>query len=137
MARIGLDFADLQDMLREMKDLGKDVDLAVENALQKSKDYVTPNLEAEMNKHIETGKTKAAIESTSTVKNDGVSAYIEVGFDISKEIAESGYPVSIFLMYGTPHMRPDKKLYNAIYGGKAKKEIQRIQEEEFYKVLNS
>lgn len=136
MAKISLDFEGFEDMLKKFNDLDKDIDKAVENALQASKDFVTPQVVSAMNSHIDTGKTKSAIEENSGVVNDGVSAYIEVGFDIDKEISESGYPVSIFLMYGTPKNAPDKTLYNAIYGSKTKKEIQRIQEEEFIKVLN-
>lgn len=137
MAKIGLYFDDMDDMLKQFKELDKNVDEAVENALQKSKDYVTPLVEQAMTRHIQTGKTKAAVDEDSKVRSDSVTAEVDVGFDISKEIKESGYPVSIFLMYGTPKQSPDKKLYNAIYGSKTKKEIQRIQMEEFQKVLNN
>lgn len=137
MAKVKLDFEGIEDMIKQLNELNKNVDKAVENALQKSKDYVTPLVEQAMGSHINTGKTKQAIDTDSVVENDSVSAFVDVGFDISKEIQESGYPVSIFLMYGTPKQSPDKKLYNSIYGGKTKKEIQRIQMEEFQKILNS
>ena len=137
MAKVKLDFEGIEDMIKQLNALDKDVDKAIENALQESKNYVTPLIEQEMTKHVQTGKTKQTIDADSRVENDSVSAYIDVGFDISREIQESGYPVSIFLMYGTPKQSPDKKLYNAIYGNKTKKEIQRIQMEEFQKVLNN
>ena len=137
MAKVKLDFEGIEDMIKQLNALDKDVDKAIENALQESKNYVTPLIEQAMTKHVQTGKTKQTIDADSRVENDSVSAYIDVGFDISREIQESGYPVSIFLMYGTPKQSPDKKLYNSIYGGKTKKEIQRIQMEEFQKVLNN
>lgn len=34
-------------------------------------------------------------------------------------------------MYGTPRMKKDTKLYNAIYGTKTQKEIKQIQKEIF------
>lgn len=140
MARITLDFDGITDVIKEMQRLEKNVDRAVDNALQKAKEYVTPNVEKEMTKHVQTGKTKAAIDTDVRVQNDGVTAYVDVGFDISKEIQESGAPVSIFLMYGTPRRKPemkkDTKLYNAVYGGKTKKEVQKIMADEFHKVLN-
>jgi len=136
MAKISVDFDGMSEILSKMIEMDKDIDKAVENALEKSKDYVTPLVEQATRKHVQTGKTKQAIDTDGRVENDSVSAYIEVGFDISQEIRESGAPVSIFLMYGTPKMKPDKKLYNAIYGSKTKKEIARIQLEEFNKVLN-
>ena len=136
-SRISLDFSGIEDMLKQLVELDKDVDKAVENALEESKKYVTPFVESAMQNHIDTGKTKQTIDTDSHVVNDSVTAYIDVGFDISKEIEESGYPVSIFLMYGTPKQAPDKKLYNSLYGSATKKKIQKIQEEEFYKVLTS
>lgn len=136
--RTGIDFSALSDMVTQLNRLNKSVDTAVENALLESKKYVTPIVQREMQKHNgSTGKTKAAIEKNNQVKNDGVGAHVDVGFDISKEINTSGFPVSIFLMYGTPKQAPDKKLYNAIYGSKTRKEIAKIQEEEFLKVLQS
>ena len=38
-------------------------------------------------------------------------------------------------VYGQPHEAPDRALYNAVYGEKTKKEIRRIHEEVFDKVL--
>ena len=65
----------------------------------------------------------------------GDTASVGVGFDISG----GGLP-SIFLMYGTklhgqPHITPDRKLYDAVYGAKTRKEISKIQESAFQKVL--
>lgn len=136
MARVTVDFAGMTDLLSEMIRLDKDIDKAIENALEASDRYVTENVKPAIARHRQTGKTEAAVDEDYTVENDGVSAFVEVGFDISKEISESGAPISIFLMYGTPKQKPDRKLYNAVYGSKTRKEIQAIQEQEFYKILN-
>ena len=59
-----------------------------------------------------------------------MSGAIKVGFDFS----ESG-STSIFLMYGTPKMRPVAGLKAAIYGSKTKKEIAEIQQREVNEVI--
>lgn len=50
---------------------------------------------------------------------------MNVGFDITAGGTYNGLP-SIFLMYGTqlygqPHIKPDRNLYNAVYGAATKK----------------
>ena len=59
-----------------------------------------------------------------------MTASVKVCFDFSK----SGL-TSIFLMYGTPRMKPVSGLKNAIYGAKTQKELATIQEEALQKVI--
>ena len=59
---------------------------------------------------------RAITKSEKRLNGKRTKAYIKVGFNISK-----GGLASIFLMYGTPRMQPDKKLYNSIYGSSTKK----------------
>lgn len=51
-------------------------------------------------------------------------AEVSVGFDLS---AKGGFH-SIFMMYGTPRIQKDQKLYDSIFGSATKKEIARRQE---------
>lgn len=107
-----------------------------ERALKASKDYVNPLIETAMNKlpargKYSTGRTKESINSDDTVEWIANVASIKVGFDFQK----SGL-TSIFLMYGTPRMRPATGLKNAIYGSATQKEIAKIQAEELDKVIS-
>ena len=102
----------------------------VEQALEESKEYVTEKLHQEMPKHHRTGRTEASIDDDSGVEWRGTIAEIKVGFKIS-----DGGLASIFLMYGTPRMQPDKKLYNDVYGLATSRKIQEIQREVFEKAL--
>lgn len=62
-------------------------------------------------------------------------AEVSVGFNLN----EKGGFHSIFVMYGTPRMAKDQKLYNSIKGIRTKKEVENIQKEilntEFYKAI--
>ena len=102
----------------------------VEKALEESKEYVTKNLEAEIKKHNRTGRTEASLDKNSEVQWQGSVAEIKVGFKIS-----DGGLASIFLMYGTPRMQPDRKLYNDVYGTAAQRKVREIQEEVFNDAL--
>ena len=70
------------------------------------------------------------------MKKNGTEYSANAGFKIS-----DGGLASIFLMYGTkihgqPHVSPDKKLYNAIFGATTKKKIQEIQAQAFFKMID-
>ena len=102
----------------------------VEKALLESKEYVTEKLQSDMPKHHRTGRTESSIDTDSKVMWEGSVAYVKVGFNIS-----SGGLASIFLMYGTPRMQPDRKLYNDVYGTATSKKISEIQKEVLDKAL--
>lgn len=55
---------------------------------------------------------------------DGLVAKAHIGFDIGA----GGLP-SIFLMWGTPKMKADKKLKSAAFGAKTKRRVAEIQKE--------
>ena len=124
--RFGIQFPDFEDMLTNLEKVGGDSKRVTEKALIESYNYVTPKLEADMRRHRRTGATVQSIDKTADVKWTGSIAEIKVGF----RIGEGGLP-SIFLMYGTPRMKPDRKLYNDIYGARTKKEIAELQEKIF------
>lgn len=125
-AKISLDFDGLDVMMEELKRIGADIEAAAEQALEESRDYVNENLHAEMEKHHQSGDTEKSIKENEVPQWTGDTVTLPVGFDISN----GGLP-SIFLMYGTPTQDPDKKLYNAIFGSKTKKEIEAIQQDVF------
>lgn len=107
----------------------------VEEALIESKKHVNPLIEQAMAKlpaggKYSSGDTKKSIDKDMSVEWQGMTASVKVGFDFSK----SGL-TSIFLMYGTPRMKPVSGLKNAIYGAKTQKELATIQEEALQKVI--
>lgn len=107
----------------------------VEQALKESKKHITPKIEQAIT-HLpaggkySTGITKESIDTNTAVEWEGLTASIKVGFDFEK----SGL-TSIFLMYGTPRMRPVSGLKNAIYGTKSQKEIAEIQEKVMWEII--
>ena len=110
----------------------------VEEALKDSKKYVNPLIEQSMAKanlpakgKYSTGGTKDSIDDTADIEWEGMTASIKVGFDFKK----SGLK-SIFLMYGTPRVKPVNGLKNAIYGTKTNKAIAEIQAKALDRVID-
>lgn len=134
--KITVDFSALETYKKKLDEIGGNAtERAFESALKASQNVVRQNVTAAMQRHNETGETAGAIIKNSAVEWTGDTASIDVGFKIS----EGGLP-SIFLMYGTqlhgqPHIAPDRNLYEAVYGAKVRREIRKIQEQAFEKVL--
>ena len=129
--KIGLQFKGWEDYMAKLDKLGGNqlMKKGVEEALIESKKHVTPLIEKSMTKlpaggKYSTGDTKKSIDDDLSVEWNGMTGSIKIGFDFSK----SGLK-SIYLMYGTPRMKPVSGLKSAIYGAKTKKEIAEIQEQ--------
>ncbi len=136
--KIGLQAKGFEDYMAKLDELGgsKAMIRGVEGALRASKQYVNPLIESSMAKlpaggRYSSGNTKKSIDRDMSVDWSGMTATIKVGFDFSK----SGV-TSIFLMYGTPKMKPVAGLKNAVYGAKTQKELSTIQEEALQKVIS-
>lgn len=132
-----LDFHEMEAMLKRFEKIGANVKPPIENALIKSHDFVTENLHKHMKKEYlpahgrySHGDTEKSIVEDKTVYWIGDKAYIGVGFDISKN------KTSIFLMYGTPRMQPNKKIYEDVWGRKTRRQIREIQEEAMWDALD-
>ena len=128
--KIGLQFSGWEDYVAKLDKLGgtQIMKKGVEEALIESKKHVNPLIEQSMAKlpaggRYSTGNTKQSIDDEMSVEWEGMTGTIKVGFDFSK----SGV-TSVFLMYGTPRMKPVSGLKGAIYGSKSQKEIAEIQE---------
>ncbi len=129
--RIGMSFAGFEEMAAEFDALGGELREVITECLEKSHALVTPKLHADMARHYRTGKTERSILDDAQVEWSGTIASIDVGFSVRK-----GGLASIFLMYGTPRMEKDTKLYNDVYGTGIQKEIKAIQEEIFRKKMD-
>ena len=124
--RIGLQFKGFDEYAEKLERLGGDLKSVTERALQDTHRFITPQLHNDMKRHRKTGQTEKSIDDHAKVEWQGTEASIGVGFSI-----RSGGLPSIFLMYGTPRMPKDTKLYNDIYGSKTRKEIAKLQEKVF------
>ncbi len=128
---IGFDYSALENLIKQVEDLEGNLDVAIEQALKESQEEVTKGLKEEMKRHNRTGKTVESLVENPDVRKKGIKSYeIDVGFDISN----GGLP-SIFLMYGTPKMEKDTKLFSALYGKKTREKIIKIQEEVFMRYI--
>ena len=83
------------------------------------------------NRHTVTGETRKSLYREPVITKEGHDFYsVNVGFDI----AEGGL-ASIFLMYGTPRMKPDRKFRSDLYGRKTKQENFEMQNKIFQKYV--
>lgn len=133
--KLALNFDGYEIMLKKLKSVNGNAQKATESASKASHVHVTRKLQSAIAPHRKTGTTEGSLDKTPVVEWTGETATENVGFHIS----QGGLP-SIFLMYGTtvfgqPHIKPDKKLYNAIYGAKTKKEVHKIQREVMEKAI--
>ena len=136
--KIGMQFAGFEELAKRLDEAaGTDgLKRAVEGGLKASKQYVDAQIKSAMQPpklpakgKYSTGATMQSMIGSYAVEWDGMTAAIDVGFDLEKTLT------SIYLMYGTPRMKPDADLYNAIYGAAAKKKIKELQEQAVNKVL--
>lgn len=130
MARMKLQVEGLDKLLERLKDLNVSIKEVSEEALKETHRIVTDKAVSEMVKHNQTGETQASIRLQPKINWSGTTASVSVGFDI----ANGGLP-SIYLMYGTPKMKKDQKLYNAFYGKQTQKEIVEKQTDIFYEAI--
>lgn len=126
-----VDFEGIDEAIRRIEELGGSVKNATEKALQETYDYVTPNINKELSKYkVRSGDMKKSFRNNEKVQWYGFMAQIKAGFD---------YDISNHALYhmitGTPYMKPNKKLYNALYGAKTKSEVKRIQQEVFIREI--
>lgn len=133
--RLSIDFDGFETLQHRLKSMGGDARKAAENALVESHKIVTQKVTAAMMPHRESGRTAQSIVQTPQIEWTGDTAVVKVGFNISE-----GGLASIFLMYGTtlygqPHITPDRKLYNAVYGPQTRREIRAAQEAEYRKMI--
>ena len=134
--RISLEFDGFDVLKNQLDELGGEAtERAVTDALKASQSVIARNVESAMQTHNRSGAVSRSIINGSQPEWTGTTAEIGVGFKIS----DGGLP-SIFLMYGTklhgqPHVKPDRKLYNAVYGKQTIDQIHTIQREAFEKVL--
>ena len=110
--------------------------------MQKSKDYVNQEVINAMNSSpyhftageaYSKGRARASAEEVAKIPVEwvGTEATAYIGVDLKKA------PEAIILASGTPHLKPDTKLKNALkVKGAIRKQASQIQQEEFQKVIS-
>lgn len=122
--KFGIQFEGFTELMEQYDKLNGDLKGLTEKCLTEAHDMVTPKLHAAMNRHHRTGRTESSIFDRSEIEWDGNTASIYIGFDLKNDGLQS-----IFLMYGTPRVKKDTKLYGAIYGSAIQKQIAERQSE--------
>lgn len=141
MAKMELHFDAWEDYMAKLDKVGDKSALkrGVEAGLKSSKTYVNPEITKSISpgnlpaggKYSAAPHVKDALNTDIRVEWEGLTAGIDVGFDLKKK----GGFTSIYLMYGTPKMSPAKGLKAAIYGSRTKKKIGELQGEAIGKVI--
>lgn len=124
----GVDFKDLEFYTQKFEKLSNKNNLksTADKALKETHNLLTPKIESQFEKHNRSGLTIKSLRKDNSTEWHGDIGSVDVGFDLKN----GGLP-SIFLMYGTPRMKPDKELYNLFYGSKIKREVFKMQENIF------
>ena len=128
--KLTLRFDGLEEYIQRLENLDKDIRPVVEESLIESKRLVHQEIQTAMAPHNRTYQTVKSLAKEEKVEWNGSVASIDVGFDLGN----GGMP-SIYLMYGTPRMAKDQKLYNAIYGTSVRKKVAELQKKRFQEAV--
>lgn len=139
MAKMSITFDGFNDLAHAVDKSGADLKSAVNEALDKTQKLIQDNLihaaapyEEGGLKGYATGAMYKTIIKNSGVEWQGTVASVDAGFRISQK---GGFH-SIFVMYGTPRMAKDQRVYNAIKGTKTKKDIAALQQQVMKEHIN-
>lgn len=131
MARMSIIFDGFKDLAYKIDEAGGDLHAAVDEALTETQFYIQNEVEKASIpyahgglKGYATGKMANSIVADGVIHWTGTVAEVRVGYDLH----QAGGFHSIFVMYGTPKMTKDQKVYDAIRGTKTKKDIARLQQ---------
>lgn len=125
-----LSFEGLEEYIQKLESLGENIKPVVNDCLEATHALVTKQAHESMVKHRRSGRTEGSIKDNAEINWEGHIASIDAGFDIA-----NGGLASVFLMYGTPRMKKDTKVYNAIYGVATRKKVAELQKEIFSKAI--
>jgi len=129
-SKMKLEFDGFDEVLNKLYTLEADVPKVVEKALIKTHEIVTNKAKAAIMPHKQTGDTEKSLLTEPKTHVFNTYGMVYVGFDISN----GGLP-SIFLMFGTPKIKKDQKLWDAFWGKQTKDEVSKAQEEIFWEEI--
>lgn len=138
MAKMHITFDGFRDLAQQIDRSGGDLKKAVDEALVETGKYVQAEVhnaaaiyDAKGKKGYAKGNMYKSIINNQIVTWQGNVAEVKVGFNFGVK----GGHHSIFVMYGTPRISKDTKLYNSIKGVKTITEVEKIQQEVMLKYL--
>lgn len=143
-SKFSLNFDGFLDLAARISEAGGEAALkkATENALAKSKEIANKEVAQAMNKSRfsfsagvkgSKGRARASLGKVESepVKWEGTTATAHIGVNLAEA------PEVAILMHGTPHIKPDTQLKNAIkVKGKVRKKVDEVQAAEFNAVMN-
>lgn len=138
MAKMSITFDGFNKLAEDIDAIGGDLHAAVDEALTETQKIVQENLTTAASvyaakggglKGYATGKMYNSIIQDAYVEWKGTVAHVGTGFTSLGDGGFAGFMHSIFVMYGTPRMAKDAKVYNAIKGAKTRKQIAEKQDE--------
>lgn len=142
--KFSLNFDGFLDLAARISEAGGEAALkkATENALTKSKDIANAEVERAFDKSRYSftageggskGRARASLDKVEAepVKWEGTTATAHIGVNLAEA------PEVAILMYGTPHIKADTQLKNAVkVKGKARKMVDEAQAAEFNAVIS-
>lgn len=141
MAKMSITFDGFEKLAEDIDEIGGDLHDAVDEALTETQFIVQENLVTAAQvyankgrKGYATGKMFKSIIQDVRIDWRGLIAEVKTGFT-GEGGKYAGFMHSIFIMYGTPRMHKDVKVYNAIKGTQTRKQIAEKQEEVMVKHL--
>lgn len=141
MAKAQILFKGFEDLAHAVDSAGADLKEAVNEALEETQLIVRDNVipaaavyAAKGLKGYATGKMYNSIIRNPKIEWEGFVGTVGVGFEVTDD-SGLGFLHSIFVMYGTPRMAKNTKVYNAIRGTRVKKAIAKKQQEVMLKHL--
>jgi len=130
-SKFAFNFREFAELAERIERAGGKLEDVCEEALLATHDLITPQLSAGIARHVQTGETQGSLERAPRVEwITPLKAQVNIGFDL----ADGGWP-SIFLMWGTPKMKPDTALKNAAFGPKIRRQVAEVQRETMEAVL--
>lgn len=140
MARMSITFEGFKELAEKVDKATGQIKPAVNEALTEAQKVVSKNTTQAAaiyahkgggRKGYATGRMYKSIVKDGRVTWKGQMAEVKGGFNLR----EPGGYHSIFIMYGTPRMKKDTKIYNAIKGKATRDEIAKVEEKAMKKYL--
>lgn len=125
--KVYLEFEGFDAAITRLNKLNANVKNISEKALKKTHSIITEKAEDAIAPHNKTRQTEKSLRRKANIEWAGTTASVKTGFSISE-----GGLASIFLMYGTPRMKKDQKVYNAFWSKSTQEEVKQAQKEIFY-----
>ena len=135
MAKMSIVFDGFKELAYRIDKSNGGLEKAVDEALTETQKLIQSNVSSAASPYANKGKkgyaTGAMYDSIikdAKIEWHGSVAKVEVGFKLKGSASGGGWH-SIFIMYGTPRIRKDTKVFNAIKGKRTSNQIKKLQEE--------